>query len=120
ARRDGSRKRGAGKQALLDEAPEADRRGAAAEERRIVRRGIVRGGLALRPELEPVESEPGDESEKGAPAERQRRSVADVVARIAGKREIVHGEQQAPDAQRSQRLEDDLAQRIYSARGASH
>src|SRR5438270_161465 len=36
ARRDGSRERGAGKEAVLDEAPEADRRGAAAEERRIV------------------------------------------------------------------------------------
>ena len=47
------------------------------------------------------------------------RSLADQAARIAGKRQVVHGEQQAPDAQCPQRLEDNLAQRIYSRRGVS-
>lgn len=119
SRRDGGGERLAGQEAVLDEPPDADRDGAAAEQRRVVRRRIVGGGLALRPELEPVKAEPRDEPEKGTAAERKGRSVADVVARIARKRQVVNGEQQPPDAQRLQPLEDELAQRIYSRCGAS-
>ena len=66
-----------------------------------------------------METEAGGKAEKGAAAQRERRPVADVVARVAGKGQIVDGEQQPPDTQRLQCLEDELAQRIYSRAGAS-
>ena len=47
-----------------------------------------------------MESELGGEAQKGAAAARERCSPADVVARIARKRQVVNREQQAADAER--------------------
>ena len=93
-----------------------------AEERRVVRRGIVRRRLSLRPELEAVESELGGETEKSAAPARERRPTADVVARIAWEREVVNRKQQPADPERPQRLAHELAQRVqpFSATGTSH
>ena len=66
-----------------------------------------------------MESEFRREAEKGASAPRERRSAADVVAPIAGKREIVNRQQQPLYPERPQRLADELAQRCQPFSGTS-
>ena len=98
-------------QPRFDQRLEGKRGRAAAEQRRVVRGGVERRRLPLRPELQPVKAELRREFQESVSALRERRSAAEVFRGISGKREVVDREQQPLDAQRPQRLADELAQR---------
>src|SRR5439155_373859 len=66
---------------------EADGAGAPAEHRGVVWRRILRIGLALGTELQPMKTEVRGELEERAPSPRQWRAPSDVVARVARQRE---------------------------------
>ena len=97
---------------LFHELREAEGADVPAEEGRVVWRRILGIGLALGAELQPMKTEIRRELEERAPSPRQGRATSDVVARVAGQREVVHRKQQAPDPQRLQRVADDLAQPV--------
>src|SRR5882762_9838273 len=97
---------------LTDQGLERDRGRAAAEERSVVGRRVVRRGLALRPELQAMEAEIGGEAEKCAPSAREGRAPPRVVGGVPRQGQIVDGEQQTLDAERFECVTDQLAQRF--------
>src|SRR5438093_9084328 len=76
------------------------------------------GRLSLRPELQRMEPEVCREAQKRAAARREWRAAADVVARIAGERGVVHREREPADSERVEGGADQIA--LGDHAGASH